>query len=313
MKQEIGEKERRFAELVVGGMPAVDAYVEVFPGVVRRRLAIVNGYKLMRPAVREHMGALRAERWRSVKAELVATRQEVLEFCTAVIRTPAGMAGAFSELCVRFREAVGFKAVRMPDKIRAAERLCRMMGWEPEKVPQSDPLLDLLVRIRNDGVIPAVRHGRKRLTDRQRWFAQLVVGGETLTDAYVTAFPPCKRRILAGNSGYRLARKPQVAEYIAELRAEVWRETGMESVATRGEVLRFLTAVIQTPVGMVDEFSALCVAFKRSATGLEIWMPDKIRAADRLARMQGWYLPEKEETDGMAELMEIVRTRDAGE
>jgi len=80
---------------------------------------------------------------------LVAT----LQF-TAVMRASPGEVLGDQEkagrLCAMWHVSKDGKAVRMPNKIQAVDRLCRMMGWDqPMTVEdEADPLMELLESIR---------------------------------------------------------------------------------------------------------------------------------------------------------------------
>ena len=56
---------------------------------------------------------------------------------------------------------------------------------------------------------------------------------------------------------------------------------------------RFLTEVILTPAGKVDEQSRLFQSHKGTPEVREIGMPDKLRAVEQLAKLCGWNEPKK--------------------
>jgi len=145
-------------------------------------------------------------------------------------------------------------------------------------------------------------HGE--LNDRQRRFADGVLQGMSLTAAYQAAHPNYSG-ISARKYAWELRQKPQVKAYMEAVR----RETKMEAVMSRQEILEYLTAIIRTPVGELDEFHPLCTSIIRSSGATAKRMPDKIRAIDRLCRMMGWYEPEKVqvESDGLMDLIEWIR------
>jgi hypothetical protein len=51
---------------------------------------------------------------------------------------------------------------------------------------------------------------------------------------------------------------------------------------------KFLTEVILTPAGKVDEQSRLFQSYKGTPEVREIEMPDKLRAVEQLAKLCGW-------------------------
>ena len=69
----------------------------------------------------------------------------------------------------------------------------------------------------------------------------------------------------------------------------------------------FLTEVILTPAGKVDEESRLCQSYKVTPEVREIRMPDKLRAVEQLAKMWGWNEPEKHEHGPSNELTELLK------
>jgi len=74
---------------------------------------------------------------------------------TAVIRASPGEVLADPEgagrLCAMWQVSEGGRAVRMPNKIQAVDRLSRMMGWDAPVEVASDPLLELIEHIRAGG------------------------------------------------------------------------------------------------------------------------------------------------------------------
>jgi hypothetical protein len=67
----------------------------------------------------------------------IVSKQELLEFLTQVIRTPAGAIDKHDPLCQSFKETEKEHAIRLPDKLRATEQICKIMGWDaPEKVEE---------------------------------------------------------------------------------------------------------------------------------------------------------------------------------
>jgi len=81
-KKGLTDRQRRFAQLVVSGKTTTDAYVATFPGFrKRRKYATNNGWRLTKkPHVMAYMEELRAEVWKEMKTEVMASREEVLEF-----------------------------------------------------------------------------------------------------------------------------------------------------------------------------------------------------------------------------------------
>ncbi len=156
----LNERQRQFVEHVVAGMPLTDAYRAAYPK-CRSLLSAKNGVRaaMRKPWVQEYLRQFRAEvMQRSIHHALIS-RQEVVEFLTAVIRTPAAQVDELSRLCQSFKKTATTHEIRMPGKLEAIDRLCHIMGWyAPEKIEHapSDPLLDLLesIRARNSPYTP---------------------------------------------------------------------------------------------------------------------------------------------------------------
>ncbi|GAT35608.1 phage terminase, small subunit [Terrimicrobium sacchariphilum] len=147
---------------------------------------------------------------------------------------------------------------------------------------------------------------QEKLNDRQRKFAELIVGGATAKAAYFEAFPRCRSEKTAETEGSKLLKNPKVASFIEALRWEVAENAKSDLVATRQEVLEFLTEVIRTPAGMVDEEHKLCQSFKFTEGMREIKIPPKLQAAERLAKMLGWDVPEKKVVEAGDTLTEFL-------
>jgi hypothetical protein len=91
--------------------------------------------------------------------------------------------------------------------------------------------------------------------------------------------------------------------------AELKEAQSQKSELSRDQLREFLTEVIVTPAGKVDEQSKLCQSYKITAEGREIRMPDKLRAVEQLAKLCGWNEPEKLEHGTTSELTELLRKR----
>jgi hypothetical protein len=65
--------------------------------------------------------------------------EELLEFLTKTIRTAAGAIDRDDPLCRSYKDTVGQYSstheIKLPDKLKAAERICKIMGWDaPQQV-----------------------------------------------------------------------------------------------------------------------------------------------------------------------------------
>jgi hypothetical protein len=104
----------------------------------------------------------------------------------------------------------------------------------------------------------------------------------------------------------QLVRTNGIAERIAELKAA----QAKKSELSRDELREFLTELILTPAGKVNEQSRLCQSYKVTPEVREIRMPDKLRAVERFAKLCGFNEPEKMELEhgykAQQELLEVI-------
>jgi hypothetical protein len=89
----------------------------------------------------------------------------------------------------------------------------------------------------------------------------------------------------------RLMVNDGICKRVAELKAA----QSQKSELSRDQVREFLTKVILTPAGKVDEQSRLCQSYKVTPDVREIRMSDKLRAIEQLVKLCGWNEPEKHE------------------
>jgi hypothetical protein len=93
-----------------------------------------------------------------------------------------------------------------------------------------------------------------------------------------------------------------ICQRVAELKAA----QSQKSELSRDQLREFLTEVILTAAGKVDEQSRLCQSYKVTPEVREIRMPDKLRAVEQLAKLCGWNEPEKLEHGASNELTELL-------
>jgi len=131
----LNDRQRHFAEKIEEGQTATAAYFSSFPRCKSPSTAQQEGSKLLKnPMVCEYVQKLREADAAKLASERIASKEETLIFLTKVIRTPAGQIGRNDPLCQRFKDVVSDTSttfeVRMPDKLRAIERICKIMGWD---------------------------------------------------------------------------------------------------------------------------------------------------------------------------------------
>ena len=148
------------------------------------------------------------------------------------------------------------------------------------------------------------------LNDRQRAFANLCFEGKEHAAAYRSIYGASKGATLRA---YKLRHDPRVIAHITALR----ERSDTKSILTQEDLAKFLSDVIRTPVGELDESSPLAKEINRSESQTSstetIKAHDKLQAADKLAKLMGWNAPDKVEHDhdaggGLAALVAQIRT-----
>lgn len=130
-------------------------------------------------------------------------------------------------------------------------------------------------------------------------YALNIVQGHEYWDAYRIAIGPRakgKTQDQLSKGAYRFKKKPLVQNYIKSMMREIERV----AVANSLELQVFLTAVIYTPIGHIDEFSPLCQKKTTTTTTIRhkdgsetetekviVEMPNKHACSQLLARIRG--------------------------
>lgn len=122
-------------------------------------------------------------------------------------------------------------------------------------------------------------------------FAQLVADGASALDAYKKAYH-CSMEAAAKNA-WRLRENEGVKARVSELQEKAADNTVMSIAEKR----RFLAEIKRTPIGLVDEKSALCQSYevvvmdggddKPSGELRKIKMPDKLKAIELDSKLAG--------------------------
>ena len=92
------------------------------------------------------------------KSEL--SRDQLREFLTEVILTPASKVNEQSRLCQSYKVTPEVREIRMPDKLRAVEQLAKLCGFnEPEKmeiehwIQGAARVVEVIARLRGRGAV----------------------------------------------------------------------------------------------------------------------------------------------------------------
>jgi Terminase small subunit len=131
-------------------------------------------------------------------------------------------------------------------------------------------------------------------------FAQGVASGLSASEAY-------RQSDGKGKNADVHAARLMVNDGICKRVAELKEAQSQKSELSRDQLREFLTEVILTPAGKVDEQSRLCQSYKVTPEVREIRMPDKLRAIEQLAKLRGWNVPEKLEHGASDELTELLK------
>ena len=107
---------------------------------------------------------------------------------------------------------------------------------------------------------------------RHERFAQAVASGRSASEAYRQSGATGKN---ADVQAAKLVVRGSICERVAELKEAQSRKSEL----SRDQLREFLTEVILTPAGRVDEKSRLCQSYKITPELREIRMPDKLAAA----------------------------------
>ncbi len=131
----------------------------------------------------------------------------------------------------------------------------------------------------------------RKLTERAREFARRYFECGNGTQAYRESYG--KNRSLkestCATEASKLLRNPKVQEYLKELN----EKAACESVLSKRKRMEWLSRVVTTPPGQVDENSDLCQEMVIGEFGTKCRVPDKIRAIQELNKMDGAYAPEE--------------------
>lgn len=141
-------------------------------------------------------------------------------------------------------------------------------------------------------------------SEKQKAFARLVFRGMNQRDAYRAAYgrEGVKDATCDANAS-RLLRNAKVKEYLSTLNGKVEDAAVMSKQAR----MEWLTRVVTTPVGEVDEKSDLCQEALASDQGTRVKMPGKIEAIRELNRMDGAYEPERVEVKSELSFSVLLR------
>lgn len=148
------------------------------------------------------------------------------------------------------------------------------------------------------------------LSPKQKKFADYYLEGIAAGIAYTRAgYSPNG----AKEAACRLLKTEKVAAYIEAEQERI----SAQSRIKQWQLLEFLSDVITTPVGDIDENSILAQEVTRDEIGEQtlkttVKMVNKIAAIDRLTKMLGWNAPKKVEHSASGDLTQLMMRIRAG-
>jgi len=260
-----------FVRLQAAGTGSTRAYASVYR--TKWQAAGANGTKLRaRPDVMARLRYLQSETAQAAVMDL----REMLEFLTRVKRIPIGRLDARSELLRRFVIRPQGKRVWMLDKRACVALAAKLQGFGKRHAPGGH----------QEPATPAVPHpvaGKGALplrNARHEAFARLRAAGQNKKQAYSVVYA---RRRDPKIGGWRVSQRPDVAARVDYLRSQAVTA----AVIDRREVLEFLTQVMRTPIGEIDENSEMAQGVTISRNVKQIWMPRKLPCIKLLVKLQG--------------------------
>ncbi|MEG1259020.1 MAG: terminase small subunit [Akkermansia sp.] len=131
----------------------------------------------------------------------------------------------------------------------------------------------------------------KNLNDKQRKFCDYLTEGLDKADAYRRAYKSKSSSAVCASCASKLLKNANIEAYLSKLRAEI--KQGV--ILTRREILEYLTLVVKTPVGEIDDKSELCEEVSILQNGAKTKMPSKLAAIAEINKMLGHYEPDKVE------------------
>lgn len=148
---------------------------------------------------------------------------------------------------------------------------------EEAKAAEKERRLNVLQEARR----AKIEKNASELSPQQLRFCHFYSTGMPLQQSYLEAGYKTKD---AAVSACRLLRRPQVKQYLKELR----EATFLANVLSLGEKRSFLANVVRTPIGKIDVNHPLAQRVRyHDGELVEIQMPDKLRAAELDAKLSG--------------------------
>lgn len=108
MKYGLDEKQLAFCRELAAGRTQKEAYAKAYGRELSGACSSAAGRLMKVEAVREELRRLRAEMRKELDGELIADKKEVLAFLTGAMRD---------------------EAERLPDRIRASQEVCKLLGF----------------------------------------------------------------------------------------------------------------------------------------------------------------------------------------
>lgn len=144
------------------------------------------------------------------------------------------------------------------------------------------------------------------LNPRHEKFARLYVDSLNASEAYRKVYKAHKSP--QNGDASRLLANSSVKQRITELRAQKLWEMKMD----REQLAGFYGACVSTPAGEITPSHPLCQAYEEGPKGRKVRMPDKVAAAQALARLAGWEAAQRVEVSVDNPLTQYLRELRSG-
>jgi siderophore synthetase component len=152
MKAIVNPKQEIFCQLVAAGQMTIGkAYTQAGWTATGPAATAAASRALTKANIKARIAEIQAEMSKSSKL----SREQLRDYLIEVLTTPAGEVHEKHRLCQSYKLTAEAAEYKMPDKLRAAEQLCKILGWHaPDEVKLSadDALSTLIASIRARGI-----------------------------------------------------------------------------------------------------------------------------------------------------------------
>lgn len=272
----------KFARLLADGAAKLDAYVQVYPEASDSETKPNNSVLKARASRLSHQPQVEARLVELLEADAedaTWTLAHRLEYLQAVAETSHAEMDEKSPICQGIKHTTLGIEYKMPDKLAAVALYGKLAGdSDSEQGVERDLMGELIGSIRADtwgkqakNPSPRKKLGHPLANARHEKFAQLVGSGERAAYAYRKVYDV---KSVSAVEGYRLKQQPEVAARIREIQNMGAARAGW----TRTMRMRYLRDFALTPICEIGEASRYCQGVRRTSLGIEIKIPNRVKA-----------------------------------